>query len=658
MEQLKFNGTDNNNPSTAEIEPDINNIYDDVYRLILSKPIYDEAEAFKFELLYIPNDKYVLATVNTSTNEENITNIPIMEKPSKIYAVMEKQANGKKLENTELLINSFISIFETELISKVSNGLAYIDNNLKDEVSHINHDLFKSICLCSTYDEADHLDKPESYKIKESIEIGTEFVRNNNKSDVEKIITSNFTSRKDLAKTRQLLGNYLNKNKGIILRNDINTPFIIDENLIGYNKISFDGILTMLNKEIGNNIVSDKDLETALSFIGERPKPEYNKVKFNNCIYNMEKMQVIEPEKPIFTLAETGYNYNPNAESTHLKRFLETSLDKGTPEKTQYYIKGVLQLVGYLFTSGNYRQTLTFIVGIGGGGKSVFTNILTDIFGVDKVSDLKLQSIGSEHGTSSLIDKHLNIVRDSDDRLVEDEDIIKQLSGNDPIQVNPKFKDAITIPKEEVPKTLIVANAIPKFRKLSESLLSRIVIVEFNIKFRGTPKEDNHLEAKILNNPQEIEWLIYNGLKAYNEMLQNNENFILQLDENKTKELVEKYSKPVNYLVSKLILKYDPEAAETETGNEIFIDELNKLCVILAKSEGIEIKTDKHGLINGRTLFNAVKEEFNLFETIDNDGNKYTSKILRTTRGAKRYYPDLIKNNEIWDNVSSIEFIE
>ena len=73
------------------------------------------------------------------------------------------------------------------------------------------------------------------------------------------------------------------------------------------------------------------------------------------------------------------------------------------------------------------------------------------------------------------------------------EDVLKQLSGNDPIQTNPKFKEAYTIAREEVAKTLIIANAIPKFRKTSQSLLSRFLIIEFNKKFRGTNKEDKNL---------------------------------------------------------------------------------------------------------------------------------------------------------------------
>ena len=463
-------------------------------------------------------------------------------------------------------------------------------------------------------------------------------------SDLKTTIQSSLKERKAIAKTRRDLGEYLNKRHGIILRYEINTIYILDKNNIGYNQIKPDGLIKLLSKDLGENLVSDKDLLEALSFISERKKLEYNKVKFNNCIYDMKLNEVITPKNPVFTDIESKYNYNPNAESYILKNFLETSLEKETPERTQNYIKGVLQVVGYLFSSGNTQNILTFIVGVGGGGKSVFTNVLTEIFSIDKVADLSLQELDNPHGTSSLIGKHLNIVRDADDRLVEAEDVLKQLSGNDPIQTNPKFKEAYTIAREEVAKTLIIANAIPKFRKTSQSLLSRFLIIEFNKKFRGTNKEDKNLIGKILEDPEELEWLIYHGLKEYKEMVEANQDFILRMNEKETKVLVEKYSKPVNYLVSKLVLKHDPEAFEYGE-SQVFSTPLNKMCVKLAEKEGIEVKTNKKDLIDPRVLTKAIKEEFELYDVQVNKGEYKPVKA----DNQKRYYPDLIKDIETWE---------
>lgn len=624
--------------------------------ILLSNVVMDQAEAFKFELLYVPGFRYVLSwKANTPKGKEEKEEFSLMLfEPLKVYNVISKLLNKDLLtEHNDLLIEQVVIKRFIEIIEQVFKIGEYVPEDLEPEVKEIIAKLFKSLVNVGYYDEEDHIQTTTNNLMIEVIEQAKEELKSNNRTETQIKLIDNLYNNKDIGKTRRILGRYLNSEHRIIIRNEINTYYKLDKNLLGFNKVSFDDIRRIIRDDLGNNIVSTEDLEKALSVIDEIKKPVYNKVKFNNCIYDMELMEEIHPEKPVFTLTESKYNYNPYAESKYLKEFLETSLNKGTPERTKEYIKGLLQLVGYSFVSGNPLTALIFIVGVGGGGKSVFTNILTEIYGVENIADLSLQDLDRPHGTSSLIDKQLNIVRDADDRTVEAEDTLKQLSGNDPIDVEPKFKNKFTIKRQEVPKTFVIANAIPKFRKTSQSLLSRFVLVEFNVKFRGTNKEDKHLMDKIISEPQEIEWLIYNGLEAYKDMLKNNQDFILRLNEKETKQVVEKYTKPVNYLISKLILKYDPLASETEP--LIYADKLNKLCVKLAKLEGIEVKTNKNDLIDGRALINAIREEFNLFDVVDSYGNNYNSDIIKVNGKPKRFYPDLIKDVDMWEQLEHME---
>lgn len=619
--------------------------------LILSKPVYDSPKSFLFELLYQKDLGYSLAWKNNNTNKEDLKTFPYIVIPENFIKIVTKLRDNEKLTNDEKLLENWISPILIIIQNEITDNLSYINPEIRQEIYNILIDLLDSICKIDILEEPNkYIEKPVIYLMETEILEEMETIKDLDNIGLKTTIQSNLKERKAIAKTRRDLGEYLNKRHGIILRYEINTIYILDKNNIGYNQIKPDGLIKLLSKDLGENLVSDKDLLEALSFISERKKLEYNKVKFNNCIYDMKLNEVITPKNPVFTDIESKYNYNPNAESYILKNFLETSLEKETPERTKEYIKGVLQVVGYLFSSGNTQNILTFIVGVGGGGKSVFTNVLTEIFSIDKVADLSLQELDNPHGTSSLIGKHLNIVRDADDRLVEAEDVLKQLSGNDPIQTNPKFKEAYTIAREEVAKTLIIANAIPKFRKTSQSLLSRFLIIEFNKKFRGTNKEDKNLIGKILEDPEELEWLIYHGLKEYKEMVEANQDFILRMNEKETKVLVEKYSKPVNYLVSKLVLKYDPEAFEYGE-SQVFSTPLNKMCVKLAEKEGIEVKTNKKGLIDGRTLTKAIKEEFELF---DLELNKGEYKPIKDGN-QKRYYPDLIKDIETWEYLEKNE---
>ena len=82
-------------------------------------------------------------------------------------------------------------------------------------------------------------------------------------------------------------------------------------------------------------------------------------------------------------------------------------------------------MIGYFFTSGNKYNLFPVCTGVSGGGKSVFTNILTNIFGKDKIADLSLQEMeNNTHSTSSLANKHLNFIRDSDNTTIENNSFI------------------------------------------------------------------------------------------------------------------------------------------------------------------------------------------------------------------------------------------
>lgn len=162
-----------------------------------------------------------------------------------------------------------------------------------------------------------------------------------------------------------------------------------------------------------------------------------------------------------------------------------------------------------------------------------------------------------------------------------------------------------------------------------------------------------------------MEWLIYNSLEAYKEMIESGNGFYLKLDDEKTKELMYKHSKPLNYLVTKLILKHDKEAYESEVELSsdavngetefskpyIVVSEFNDLIIYLSKKHGVEIPLDaKTGKVNGRKLLGAIKVEFDLFdyqlEKANGGTMNYTSITKKVDGEVFRIYPELIKTPE------------
>lgn len=463
----------------------------------------------------------------------------------------------------------------------------------------------------------------------------------------EETLKQLLAKRVNIEYARKQLGNYLYQN-GTILRRGLNNPYIVNQ-YNGYDSVDTDDILDFLYNtgDFELNSISTDDIDKALSYISERIKPSYNIVKFKNCLYDIGNFTILEtPDKPILTLTEVQYNYNPKAKGKLIVEFLESSLKQpdDTPEETKERVKAVYEMIGYLLTSGNKKNAWFIITGIGGAGKGVLTRLIVSIFGSDKVGDLKLQELTPENrfATAHLESKQINIVRDSPKKPIEDTGMLKAITGYDDIGIEPKGKDKYILPKEEVPDMITVCNNIPRFKEgFDESILQRAIIFEFLNQFRGTDKENNNLEDEILSNDEEMEFLIYQSIQAYKEMVTNGKDFKARISKDKTMELLGKHTDPISFILPKLV-RYNTRAKED--GEEPIIStELNELIIYLGTEFGLNITgLNKAGLIKPKTLLNKIRYEFNL-------SNEYTTTKINLQDPVtynwyiETIYPDLCK---------------
>ena len=618
--------------------------------LVLSEEVTDSTGTYNIRLLFVLNMKTDILVKNLESNELEI--IPYNSKDLTVKMLYDLPEEDVHIQFLKSLINHGIDksgtstlVMEkevTEITDKLLNSLYELTDEEDEEESLIQRK--KQFLLAFKHDE----------KIKEHILEINELLESKALTTELEEIKESLKTGKGMKRGLQRLGNYLNKVEGVILRKNINTIHKLDRSTNSYEEITIDELMQkvaiLFNEK---NLINDKDLEKAIHHITDRLEPVKDIVKFKNCLYSMKEHKIIESDVPVFTIIECPYDYNPEAKGLLIDKFLYDSLEvKGNPEETKQKVKGVKQIIGYLFKSGNPLNALFFIVGISGGGKSLFGNLLTSIFGgSEKVADIKLEKLESDnHSSSGLVGKHLNLIRDSNNPVISNEGILKQYSGNEDIPINPKGKTPYSLNKDYVPKTLLVANNLPIFKNISEGILQRLVIIEFNIRFRGTEKEDPELEDKILSNPSEMEYLIYSSLQAYKEMVSNKEDFILRINEEKTLELLLKHSRPLEYIVKMLISKVDEEASKTEEelgSGVIFTDELNRICLLIAKEKGIQIPLNNHGKVEPKKLMTSIKNTFDLYDFVDSEGNPYSSKVKKDikTNKNKRYYPYLIKSD-------------
>lgn len=403
--------------------------------------------------------------------------------------------------------------------------------------------------------------------------------------------------------------------------------------------------------------------------------PIPNIVKFQNTLFDMDKLQPCENDKPVFTLLRINYALNPNAESILFKNFLFSSLERDTPEETELAVKGIFQLSGYFFTSGNKYNILPILTGLTGAGKSTFLNIITHIFGEEKISGVSLQDLEKDsHAGSEFIESHLNIIRDSDTARIENNGILKNWTGNESFRVNPKYKPPINLPPSEVPKPILSCNNMPVFKTYEKALIRRFLIVEFKKSFSESDNQIVDLDKLIISDKSEIEWFIYNSLKAYKDMVKNDEKFIFKITSDETMELVDKHTHPLNHIIRELILKHDPEAYDTDKAIDrknyrpIITNDLVDVMLLYGKENAIDVPTNKNGKIDKKKLLKVIKKEFDLYdgEFVDNGEGQYNihrdykTRVERWTDShgnshSDRVYPNLIATNTYKELFKEVE---
>ena len=448
---------------------------------------------------------------------------------------------------------------------------------------------------------------------------------------------------------QSLLASYL-KELGIDTRYGLNEWYKFTD--CGYEYIKPEEIKKILNKEFPNINISEKDIKNAMGFLGNIPTPQYNIVQFNNCMYDMNNHKVIETDKNIFSLVKVPYNYNPTSEPKYLKEYFKTSLSK-------IEMQDILELIGYLFTSGNNRQILLWFTGIGGSGKTVLANVIGGIF-KDLVCNVDFSIMGERFALAPFITAHLNIVGEAESNKKVNKKHYKDFSGDAPVNVEKKGLDPYVLPSQEVPKSIQVSNNIPPF-ETDTATQQRFIVIQFEKSFRNTNDQIIDLDKQIIESKEDMEWLIYSSLEAYKQMCTEERNFNLRKSEEETQEEIINNNNPILPAIEQL-LEYQQfeqvmtqegedweEMDATKTSNYVIVKELEQVLKKWIPENGYNLELNKQGKIYHKKILDAIKTIFDLWDTeIKINGVETDYKSLRRKINGKKvsYYPFLIKTDE------------
>lgn len=219
------------------------------------------------------------------------------------------------------------------------------------------------------------------------------------------------------------------------------------------------------------------------------------------------------------TLAE----YSDNVDAPLWEKFLNQIFNND--EELIHYVQ---KAIGYSFTGSVDEQCLFILNGRGRNGKSVFSNVISNVAG-NYAKQMNVQTIVAKKNQSGSANSDIarlegaRIVTSSElnegDRF--DESLVKQLTGGDKIlarflygsefEYNPKFK------------IWMATNHLPIIRGTDDGIWRRIKIIPFNIQI---PKEkvDKRLEYKLKAEYTGIlNWIVQGAIMWQQEGLEDPE---------------------------------------------------------------------------------------------------------------------------------------
>lgn len=217
---------------------------------------------------------------------------------------------------------------------------------------------------------------------------------------------------------------------------------------------------------------------TAIKLVGrktvvkEKPK-EW--VHFKNCIIDLDSWERLEPSPEYLLTEPIPHNHVETYDTPTFDMLFKSWVE---PK----YVQTLYEVCAYVLLD-DYPIHRTFLLfGNGRNGKGQFRDILSKLVGVNNITALTLESLGSQRFESSrLFKKKMCTMGETNFTLLEKTSMFKAATGGDPIPG--EFKGGHPFTFVNTAKMVINSNSPPKTTDKTDGFYSRWVILDFINKF-------------------------------------------------------------------------------------------------------------------------------------------------------------------------------
>ena len=222
----------------------------------------------------------------------------------------------------------------------------------------------------------------------------------------------------------------------------------------------------------------------------EEMNPEKGLINLTNGMLNLYSMEFINHDPSYLSTIQTPIEYDGSASCPKFEEFL-FDIFEGDGER----IRLVQEIMGYCFIPDIKIQKAFFFIGSGSNGKSVLSEVIRHLIGIENVSNVSLKDLGGRFGMQNLPGKLVNVSTENEfDRKFNTQNF-KILTGGDAVNVEQKFKASFNT--RLFAKTIVLLNSMMDSNDLTNGYFRRLQIIPFNKIYRELRAGEAPIEGKL-----------------------------------------------------------------------------------------------------------------------------------------------------------------
>jgi len=233
----------------------------------------------------------------------------------------------------------------------------------------------------------------------------------------------------------------------------------------------------------------------------EQIKGQKEMLNLQNGLLNLKTLELMPHSKNYISFNQLPFKYDPETKCPQFERFLN-QIFSDEPEKAD-----VLQeFCGYILEPDNRFEKALIGVGPGANGKGTSEKVLQNILGELNYSCVPLKRLGDRFETQILQHKMANFSSEVPKDVIVKDDYFKAIISGDKIRA--EYKNGVIFFFTPRAKLFIMTNHLPRSVDSTYGFYRKIMILPFNISFKGDKNDVNLIKKLLTELPGIFNWML------------------------------------------------------------------------------------------------------------------------------------------------------